>query len=152
MAWGSAEGRQELLDTIVEATDEMAIAVASLGAAYERLDEPTADRLEEELFRPLQLALGRAKRAHEAFAARHSLPEHKFAAGSPGQASARPKASIERAVDAISRADGTLATLQDSPMALELGDVELRAGLADVRELIGGFGQRARGLLRTLGR
>jgi hypothetical protein len=152
MAWATAEGRQELLDTLVEATDEIAIALASLGAAYEQLDQPTADRLEEELFQPVQVAQGKAKRAHAGFASRHGLPDQRFEAGSPGQASARPKASIERARDAISRADGTLATLQDSPMALELGDVELRAGLAEVRELIGGFGQRARGLLRTLGR
>jgi len=152
MALAAIEGRQQLLDQIVEAADEIALALASLGAAYEQLDQATADRLEEELFQPLQLALGRAKRAHSGFADRHGLGAHSFEPGSPGPASARPKASIDRAIDAISRADGTLATLQDSPMALELGDVELRAGLADVRELMGSFGQRARDLLRTLGR
>jgi hypothetical protein len=152
MVLAAAEGRQQLLDTIAEAADEIAVALASLGAAYEQLDQSTADRLEETLFQPLQSALGRAKRTHAGFAARHGLGEHSFQAGSPGLASARPKASIDRAADAISRADGTLATLQDSPMALELGDVELRAGVAEVRELIGSFGRRARDLLRTLGR
>lgn len=152
MTLAAREARGSLLDAIVEAGDEMAVALASLGAAYEQLDQHTADRLEEELFQRVQLALGRVKRTHSGFAERHGLEHDTFRAGSPGLASARPRASIERAVDAVSRADGALATLQDSPMTLELGDVELRAGLTEARELIGGFGQRARGLLRTLGR
>jgi len=152
MAMAAVEGRQQVLDTLAEATDEIAVALASLGAAYEQLDHHTADALEEELFQPVQLAYGRAKRAHASFAERHGLASHAFQAGSPGLVSVRAKGLIDRAVDAISRADGTLASLQDSPLPVEFGDVELRAGLADVRKLIGGFPQRARELVRRLGR
>jgi len=58
MAYTTVEGRQELLETLAEAIDEIGFALASLGAAYEQLDEPTADRLEEELFGPVQVAYG----------------------------------------------------------------------------------------------
>ena len=37
-------------------------------------------------------------------------------------------------------------------LPVEVGDAELRAGLADVREQIGGLAGRARELIRTLGR
>jgi len=152
MAMAAVEGRQQVLDTLAEATDEIGLALACIGAAYEQLDHPTADALEEELFQPVQLAYGRAKRTHTGFAERHGLEGHAFQAQSPGLVSVRAKGLIDRAVDAVSRADGTLATLQDSPLPVEFGDVELRAGLADVRKAIGGFPQKARELLRKLGR
>lgn len=152
MALAAVEGRQQLLDTLADATDEIGLALASLGAAYDQLDQHTADALEEELFRPVQLAYGRAKRTHAGFAGRYRLEVHAFQAQSPGLVSVRAKGLIARAVGAVSRADGILATLQDSPLPVELGDVELRAGLADVRKLIGGVPQRARELLRKLGR
>ena len=59
---------------------------------------------------------------------------------------------LERATEAIDDADETLAHLQDSMMPVEVGDAELRAGLAAVRELIGQLQARAPELLRTLGR
>lgn len=152
MALTAVEGRQQLLEALAEAADALASAVASLGAAYEQLDQPTADRLEEELFQPLQQALGKAKRTHGAFAERHGLAARAFEAQQPGLASLRAKGLIERAIDSVSRADGTLATLQDSPLPVEFGDVELRAGLAATRELVGGFVRHSRDLLRTLGR
>ena len=68
-----AEVRQELLDGIGEAVDELGTALAALGTAYELLDERSADRLEEELFGPVQKAYGRAKRTYADFAARHRL-------------------------------------------------------------------------------
>ena len=37
-------------------------------------------------------------------------------------------------------------------MPVEVGDPELRAGLAEVRELVGDLRGRARELVRTLGR
>jgi hypothetical protein len=45
-----------------------------------------------------------------------------------------------------------LGELQDSMLPVEVGDVELRTGLAEVRELLGGVRMRARELVRTLGR
>ena len=68
VAYTTAEGRQELLDTIAEAANELGFATACLAEAYEQLDEQSGDRLEEACFRPVQLAYGRAKRAHTEFA------------------------------------------------------------------------------------
>ena len=58
---------------------------------------------------------------------------------------------MDRAVDAAAEADAILAELQDSMMPVEVGDAELRAGLAEVRELLGDVRAR-REFVRTLGR
>ena len=152
MAYTNVEGRQELLDTLAEAIDDIGYALASLGAAYEQLDEATADKLEEELFGPVQVAYGRAKRTHAEFAGRHGLPARTFAAQDPSHPSTRPKAHIDNAVAAVGQATGTLATAQDSPASLEVGDAELRAGITEARELLGEVSHRARELVRRLGR
>ena len=85
-----------------------------LGAAYELLDERTADRLEEELFRGVQTAFGRAQRTHAAFAARYSLQGRTFEQPSAGLPSQGARAFLERAGEAIDEADTLLAELQDS--------------------------------------
>jgi len=64
----------------------------------------------------------------------------------------RVKGFIDHAVAAVRAAGGTPATRQDSPMLPEVGDVELRKGLTDVRELIDEITPRARQLVRRLGR
>jgi hypothetical protein len=56
------------------------------------------------------------------------------------------------AVDAIARADSELTDLQDSMRPVEVGDAELRAGLAEVREALGAVQEHADAFLRTLGR
>ena len=152
MAYTTVEARQELLDTVAEAIDDLGIALASLGAAYEQLDEPTADRLEDELFGPVQVAYGRAKRTHAAFAGRHELTTRTFEAPSPGLPSTGAKGFIDAAVDAAGAADSLLAALQDSMLPVEVGDAELRAGLAEVRELLGALPERARRLISRFGR
>ena len=152
MAFTAAEGSQHLLDMVAEAIGELEYALTCLGEAYEVLDEYSGDRLEQELFRPVQLALGRAKRTHAEFAERRGLTTGTVGARPPAAPSAGAKALIERAVDAVAAAEGGLATLQDSMLPVEVGDPQLRAGLADVRELIGGLRARARELVRTLGR
>jgi hypothetical protein len=152
MAYTTAEARQDLLDTIVEAVNELALASACLAEAYEQLDEQTADRLEEECFRPVQVAFGRAKRCHAEFAGRHGFEAAAFgqaAAGLPSQGAA---AFVEHAVEAAGAADRTLAGLQDSMLPVEAGDEELRAGLKSVREPLAGLPGKARELLRGLGR
>lgn len=53
MAYVTAEARQELLDTVARATDEIGGALAALTEAYEQVDDRTGDRLEEELFKPV---------------------------------------------------------------------------------------------------
>jgi len=152
MVQTTLEARQELLDTLAQATDEIGFALASLGAAYEQLDVYHADELEEELFRPVQLAYGRARRTHSEFAGRHGLPSRKFEPSSPGLPSTGPKGFIDNAVVAVGKADSALATLQDSLLPVEVGDAELRAGLADLRGLVGNLAQRAREVVRTIGR
>jgi len=148
----TAEARNQLLAALAEATDAIGAALSALAAAYEQLDTVNADRLEEELFRPVQLAFGRAGRAHAGFAARHGLPDRRFAQPAAGLPSTGARGFIENAVAAAGRADAVLAELQDSLLPVEVGDQELRASLADLRELVAAFPQRARELLRTLGR
>jgi len=148
----NADARQQLLDVIAEATADIGLALGSLGEAYERLDEQTADRLEQELFRPVQLAYGRVQRTYAEFATRHGLPTRRFEPASLGAPSHGVKELLDSAADAVDRADVTLSTLQDSMLPVEFGDAELRAGLQGVRELLGDLRPRARELVRTLGR
>jgi hypothetical protein len=148
----TADARQQLLDTLAQATDELATALASLSEAYELLDENTGERLEQAIFRPVQTAYGRAKRTHAEFADRHGLPPRAFEPAVPGAPSQGARGFIDGAVQAVATADSTLATLQDSMLPVEVGDAQLRAGLAQVRALIGDVGASARELARTLGR
>ncbi len=152
MAYIAGEARQELLDTIAEAIDEIAAALAALGEAYEQLGTVPADKLEEELFQPVQAAYGRAKRTHAGFAQRHGLPARTFAPAPQGLPSTGVRGFIDSAVESVADADGVLSELQDSMMPVEVGDPELRAGLAEVRELLGNVGGRAQEFVRTLGR
>ena len=152
MSYSTAQARQEMLDAIAEAIDEIAVALAALGGAYELLDETTADTLEEQLFRPVQLAYGRAKRAHSGFAERHGLPGRTFQAATSGLPSHGVAGFVEQAGDAAAEADELLAALQDSLRPVEVGDAELRAGLADVRTLLSELPGRSAALMRTFGR
>jgi hypothetical protein len=152
MAYTTAEGRKQLLDGLAEAADEIGLALAALGEAYEQVDEHAGERLEAELFRPVQAAYGRAKRVHAEFAKRSGLPSRPFEQRSPGAASSGAKGFVESAVEAAGRADHVLAELQDSMLPVEVGDVELRAGISRVRELLVGIRGSARELVRTLGR
>ena len=152
MAYATAEARQDLLDTIAEAADAIAVALAALGGAYDQLDEQSGDRLEAELFRPVQLAYGRARSTHTAFAERHGLPTRTFEPAATGHPSQGVKGFIEAAVEALGEADATLADLQDSMRPVEVGDPELRAGLAGVRELIAPLPGGARRFVGTFGR
>jgi hypothetical protein len=152
MVQSAAEARQQLADSLAEAAESLGSGVASLGAAYEQLDEHSADRLEESLFRPAQLAFGRASRIHTGFAARHGLDSRKFDLPSPGLPSTGAKGFIDNAVGAVAHANSVLAELQDSLLPVEVGDPELRAGLADLRGLVGDLPGRARELVRTIGR
>ena len=152
MTYVSAEARQELLDTIADAIDELGVALAALGEAYEQLDERTADTLEEQLFRPVQMAYGKAQRTYAGFAPAVRSRYARFVPAVRGVPSTGVKGFVADAVDAVAQADADLAELQDSMMPVEVGDAELRAGLADVREQLANVRARADGLLRTFGR
>ena len=152
MAYTTAEARQELLDTVAGAANELGLASACLAEAYEQLDEDSGDRLEEDCFRPVQIAYGRAKRADTEFADRHGLQPAVFEQQPTGLPSQGAAAFIERAVEAVGAADRTLAGLQDSMLPVEAGDQELRAGLKSIREPLGSLPAKARQFLRGLGR
>ena len=152
VAYIAGEARQELLDTLGEAIDDIAAALAALAGAYEQLGTLPADRLEEELFGPVQAAYGRAKRTHVGFAKRHGLPGRTFTPAPPGLPSTGVRGFIDGAVASVGEADAVLAELQDSMMPVEVGDAELRASLAEVRELLAHVRARAREFVRTLGR
>jgi hypothetical protein len=152
LAYVAREARQLLLDTVGEAIDEIGVALAALGAAYEQLDEQTADRLEAELFRPIQVAYGRAQRTYAGFAERHGLTGRKFEPAQPGHPSQGVRGFLDAAVAAVDEADMLLIELQDSMRPVEVGDTELRAGLSEVRGLVGDLRARSRELVRTLGR
>jgi len=152
VAYTEAEARQELLDDLARATDRLAVALACLGAAYEQLDDQRSDQLEEQLFRPTQLAYGRAQRTHAEFADRHGVPRRTFSAASPGPESQSAGELIERAAEAIRETEDAIGQLQDSMLPVEVGDVELRARLSEVRQMLDGLPGRARELIRVLGR
>ena len=152
MSYIAREARQELLETIAEAAEEIGASLALVEAAYELLDEGNADRLEEQLFRPLQRAYGRASRTQSGFAERHGLEARALAPRQPSHAAALPRELVEDAADAAIEADERLSELQDSMRPVEVGDPELRAGLAEVREALGTVEERADAFLRTLGR
>jgi len=152
MAITTQEARQQILDDLAGATNLIALAVANLGEAFELLPVGTGERLEDELFRPVQKAYGRAKRTHSAFAERCGLPAGRFELPAPTVGSRAAKAFVEQAVAAAAEADRRIAELQDSMLPVESGDAELRAGLGEVRELLAGESTTARQFLRALGR
>jgi hypothetical protein len=152
MPYASQSARQDLLDTVADAVESLSLAVAALGAAYDALDEQSGDRLEAALFRPLQAAYGRAQRTHSAFAARHGLEGRTFSPASAGLPSQGVPGFLERATEAVQDADLALAELQDSMLPVEVGDPELRAGLADVRATIADLPERARHFMSRFGR
>ena len=152
MSYIAREARQELLETVAEAAEDIGAALALVEAAYEKLDEGSADRLEEQLFRPVQRAYGRARRTHSGFAERHGLDARALAPRQPSHAAAQPRELVEDAADAAADADERLSALQDSMRPVEVGDAELRAGLAEVRVLLGALPARSAALMRTFGR
>jgi chemotaxis protein histidine kinase CheA len=152
MAYTSESARAQLLDQLAEAVDQLAIALASLGEAYEEVDDQTAERLEAQLFRPVQGAYGRARRTHAEFAQRHGLPARAFAPGSSVAYAGDPRVHLERAIAAVEQADHVVAEMQDSMLPVEVGDRELRDGLTETREMVATVPNSGRQLLRTLGR
>ena len=128
------------------------MALGALGDAYEQLDEESGDRLEEQLFRPVQTAYGRAKRTYGDFAARYDLRTREFATTSRGAPSRGVQAFIEEAAEAVDEAENVLIVLQDSMRPVEVGDAELRAGLAETRTLVAELRDRTSAFMRTFGR
>jgi len=152
MSFTSADGRAQLLEVIGAAADRLSVALGLLSGAYDLLGEVAAERLEDEVFRPVQLAYGRIRRTHADFAARYEMQSREFAPSPEGAPSRGVGGLLEAAVGEVLAADGELATLQDSMLPVEVGDEELRAGLADVRTRLAGVPGAAREMMRTFGR
>jgi hypothetical protein len=152
MSYTNEEGRRRLLADVTEAIGDLGRSLACLTEAYEALDEQTGERLEEQIFRPVQAAYGRARRTHTEFAARYGLTDGVAPDGSSGIAAHDPRAYIERAVEAVEAADQRIAELQDSMLPVDVGDTEVRAGLSETRALLAEVPARGRQLIRTLGR
>jgi hypothetical protein len=152
MARTALEDKRQILDELAAAVDQLALALACLGEAFELLAVDAAERLEADLFRPAQRAYAQAKRTHDRFAERAALPNREFETPSPGVSSQGASAFIQRAVAASGEADRMIAELQDSMLPIESGDAELRKGLSDVRELLDRLPRTAVLFLRTLGR
>jgi hypothetical protein len=151
MSYTNQEGRERILRDVDAAAAQIELALSYLTDAYELVDEGVADRLEEQLFSPVQAAYGRARRTLNEFVRRYQLDES-GAQVSPGPRPHGARELIEGAVDAIEQADHWIAELQDSMLPVEVGDPDLRAGLSETRDLIGPLPARAHDLVRVLGR
>jgi hypothetical protein len=151
MGYTTEEGRTQILDDAGAAVGQLSIAIAALGEAYEHLDDDAGERMETELFRPLQSAYGQLKRTHSEFAQRAGLPLRNFPAA-PAPPPEDPRVSLEHAADAIQAADEMLAELQDTLLPVEVGDQELRSGLSGTRTVIAALPERCDEFVRTLGR
>jgi hypothetical protein len=152
MSFSSADGRTQVLEVMGAAADRLAVALGLLSGAYELLDERTAEQLEDDIFRPVQLAYGRLRRTHAEFAARSKLAGRDFPQAPEGAPARGLQGLVEGAVGEVLAADGELATLQDSMLPVEVGDAELRAGLQDVRSRLAAVPGASRQMMRTFGR
>ena len=148
-----ADARQDLLDALAEAIGELGLALATLGEAYELLDENSQDRLEEQLFGPDPEGL-RPRPAHLRQLRRAGAPAqpHVHRAlrrrRTPVTRASTSTAPSRRSIEGEER----LIELQDSMMPVTYGDPELRAGLAEVREFVAAARERSHDFMRTLGR
>ena len=152
MTYATAEARQQILEALGETADRLSVVLSQLGAAYELLDEQTAEKLEHDLFAPVRLAYGRTRRAHQAFAQRHELPARAFEPAAPAAPAHGARGLIESAAELVGASDGELAELQDSMLPVEVGDAPLRADIEQVRRQLADYGAHTRALVRTLGR
>jgi hypothetical protein len=100
----------------------------------------------------VQRAYGRARRTYLEFANRYRLSAREFVMPSPGVPSTGVKGFIEDALAAVEKAELELVALQESDIAIQVGDAELRAGLSEVRRVLDGLSQHAREFLRSFGR
>jgi hypothetical protein len=152
VSYTTAEARERILRELGAAADQIALALDYLSDAYEQVDVNLADRLEEQLFSPVQAAYARARRTRTEFVARHALVDVDGHAGAPVARPHGASALIEAAGEAAGQADQWIAELQDSMLPVEVGDEQLRAGLSETRGLLTPLPTRAHELVRTLGR
>lgn len=151
MSYTSESGRQQILDDTIAAVGRLEAALGQLGEAYDQLDERTAENMEDGVFRPLQAAYSLLRRVHLQFAEHYGLSALEPPAGvvpSPRD----PRVAFAQASDAIEQGERILSELQDSLLPVEVGDRELRTGLADVRTQLAPLPQACAALVRGFGR
>jgi len=151
MSYSTAQGRAQIIEDTAAAVWRLALALAVVGEAYEHLDEQSGERLESELFRPLQGAYGQLRRAHAEFARRVGLEPHPFTQP-PSPAPQGPRAALEHAAEELAAGEQILAELQDTLLPVEVGDQQLRAELAAVRSALSPLPAVCERFIRGFGR
>ena len=99
MSYTTAEGRQQVLDTVAQATEQLGMALSSLTEAYELLDENMAERLNESCSAPSRAPTVGPSARTPSLAERHGLPGRTFGApptGAPGRGCARSSTARSR--------------------------------------------------------
>ena len=152
MTQSTIDARRQLREVLTSAAERLNLALGLLGAAYELLDERAAEQLEQELFGPVQHAYGRLRRTCTEFASRYELPPCEFPPAPEAAPGHGVHALVEDAIAQCAGADDELGALQDTMLPVEVGDRELREGIAETRSRIARVPDAARRLLRTFGR
>src|SRR3954451_14369050 len=96
MAQTMVEARQQILDDLAGALDQLGLAVASLSEAFQQLAVDSADKLEADLYRPVQRAYGRGERNRTQRAERVALQGDPFEPPSAGPSSQGVKELVQR--------------------------------------------------------
>src|SRR3954468_12680969 len=151
MAQTMVEARQQILDDLAGALDQLGLAVASLSEAFEQLAVDPADKLEADLYRPVQKAYGRGKRTHAQFAERVGLQGDTFEPPSAGPSSQGVKELVQRMAAALADADRRVAEFQATIRLMGGGAGGRRGGWGGVRELLEPVPRAAAMFLRSLG-
>jgi hypothetical protein len=151
VSYSTESGRQQILEDAAAAAYPLSSALAAVSEIFEQLDEPTADRMEAIVFKPLQGGYGQLRRTLTEFATRSKLDPPEFHEP-PVALPSGAHAVLEHIAEWAGEADQIIAELQDTLLPVEVGDPELRAGLSGTRTQIAPVPGAVVQLLRTLGR
>ena len=151
MSYTTGSGRQQILEDAAAAAYPLNSALAAIAEIFDHLDEPTADRMEAIVFKPLQGGYGLLRRTLTEFATRSGLEPPQFYEP-PVALPSSAHAVLEHISEWAGEADQIIAELQDTLLPVEVGDPELRAGLSGTRTQIAKVPSAVVELLRTLGR
>ena len=127
----AGEARQEMLDTLGDAIDEIAAALCGsrrgVRSSSARFPPTGSRRSCSARSRP---RTGVRSRPTPASPSGRGCPAGRSLPRLQGLPSTGIRGFVDSAVESVAEADAELAELQDSMMPVEVGDPELRAGLA----------------------